>query len=90
MNQNKLSTIINFSNQSNMQKAEKTDLTQYNFAVVLGTEYFNEKNKHVETFPISLKIRKSGELELNGLEQSNINNENVRIYSDKKTTRSKD
>lgn len=90
MEQNKLSTILNLSSQANMQGARKTRLSQLNYVVVLGLEYLNERGRQDGHNPVSVTIHKSGELEINGLDETVVNDDNIRVYSDKKTTYSQD
>lgn len=89
------SLSANLSNQANLNNSRKTELSQFNFVVALGLGYLNKsadlklKNRVDRKIPVNIHINKSGELELNGL-NDNISDENIKIYTDKKETYSED
>lgn len=83
----KSSVALNLSNQANVYKSRKSNLSQFNFFVVLGVEYLQEFSSK-ESIPIAIDINKSGELTLNGLDESLVNDDNIFIYCDKKVTNS--
>ena len=88
MGQNRLSTILNMSNQGNMENAERTSLSQSTYIVVLGLGCLGKILENSDKIPVSVNISKSGELEISGFGEDFINEENIRIYSDKKVTQS--
>ncbi len=82
---------LNLSNQANTIKSEQVNLSQFNFFVILGLEYLYEQienNREIKGIPIDISIKKSGEMTINGLDQDLIDDNNIRIYSDKKVTNS--
>ncbi|AOY77458.1 hypothetical protein [Clostridium formicaceticum] len=81
----KSSMALNFSNQANVYKSRKSNLSQFNFFVILGLEYLNTGGGE-EAIPITIDINKAGELTINGLDEDLINDSNIFIYSDKKIT----
>lgn len=81
----KTSIALNLSNQGNVYKSRESNLSQFNFLVILGLDYLNDIGD-METVPISIDINGSGDLTINGLDGDLINNENIYIYSDKKVT----
>lgn len=81
----KSSIALNLSNQGNVYKSRESNLSQFNFFVILGLDYLNNIGD-MEAVPISIDINGSGDLTINGLDGDLINNENIYIYSDKKVT----
>lgn len=81
------SILLNLSNQANTNKCKGTNLSQYNFVVILGLEYLNILNKK-EAIPLSFIIDREGNLSINGLDGESMDERNIRIYSDKKITES--
>lgn len=81
----KTSIALNLSNQGNVYKSRESNLSQFNFLVILGLDYLNDIGD-MEAVPISIDINGSGDLTINGLDGDLINNENIYIYSDKKIT----
>lgn len=81
----KTSIALNLSNQGNVYKSRESNLSQFNFLVILGLDYLNDIGD-MEAVPISIDINGSGDLTINGLDGDLINNENIYIYSDKKVT----
>ncbi|WP_094548286.1 hypothetical protein [Petroclostridium xylanilyticum] len=91
MDQKKLSTILNSSNQANVHSANQSGLSQFNFVVILGLEHLRRDNGQTDEIPVSINITRSGELEINGLDKDILSDENnIRVYSDKKMTCSKE
>lgn len=85
---NKITTLINLSNQANLCKTNKTDISQFNFVVLIGLKYLRQK-KESPKIPVSININKDGEMEIGGIDVDTLMNENnVKIYTDKKITRS--
>ncbi|WP_432401187.1 hypothetical protein [Wukongibacter sp. M2B1] len=91
MKSNKLSTIQNLCNQGNVAKSNKSSLLQYNHIVMIGLEHLSKSSQDiVKNIPISINVSKAGELEITGLDKDIINNrDSMRIYTEKKVTRSK-
>ncbi len=90
---NKLSTILNLSNQANLCDSQKTNLSQFNFILMVGLESISNINSTGgrNKIPLSVNITKSGEIEINGIDECALNNKkNIRIYSDKKITQSEE
>lgn len=91
LRQGKFPSAINLSNQANLCEAKKTELSQLNLVVLLGLRHINNYEDNMAETPISINIKKTGEVELSGIEESMLNNtENVRIYSDKKVSRTEE
>ncbi len=91
LKQGKFPTVINLSNQANLCEANKTELSQLNLVVILGLKHLNHYEDNRDETPISIKIKKSGEVELSGIDENMLNdNENVRVYSDKKVSRTEE
>lgn len=88
MEQNKLSVVLNLSSQANMKNTKNSVLSQYNYVVILNASPVEKtKNgKHSEKFRVLINIKKSGEIIINGISEEDINNENIKIYTDKKET----
>lgn len=89
MKKSKQSLVLNFSNQANTFNCKKSNLSQFNYFVILGLEYLN-MNSIKGDIPISINIDKNGNLLINGLDDEFINDRNICIYSDKKVTKSDD
>ncbi|MGF7185432.1 hypothetical protein GGQ84_001521 [Desulfitispora alkaliphila] len=78
---------INLSNQANLTRAKKLQLYQFNFVALLGLNYLSNYSVEEDSIPISIKVKKTGEVELSGIDEETLNNQdNVRVYADKKVT----
>ncbi len=88
MTQGKLSTVFNLSSQGNLLSVQNSVLEQYNYFVGIGFGYLNCDARGINSIPITIKIDKAGELEINGLDELDENN--IRISADKKVTSSED
>lgn len=87
LNGKKLSIELNLSNQSNMVSTISSNLSQFNFLVIIGNEYLNKVEERQAKIPLRICIDKSGELAIDGLDKEILNNEEkVKIYSSKKIT----
>lgn len=89
LEQKKLSTILNFSNQANYTDVDYADLYQYNLVVIFGegnlsmSDYLNTK------IPLCINVCKSGELEISSAAGEEISSgNNINIYSDIKVSNS--
>jgi len=83
----KHSLLLNLSNQANTLRCRRTNLSQFNYIVILGLEYLNILEKR-DAIPISLDIDEDGELSINGIPGELIDDRNIVIYTDKKVTES--
>lgn len=83
----KHSLLLNLSNQANTLRCRRTNLSQFNYIVILGLEYLNILEKR-DGIPISLDIDEDGELSINGIPGELIDDRNIVIYTDKKVTES--
>ncbi|MEW6622869.1 MAG: hypothetical protein AB1420_07055 [Bacillota bacterium] len=89
--QNKFATVLNLSNQANLIQADKTKLSQFNLVVMLGLRYLSNRIQINNKVPVSINVRKTGEIELTSIDGDIINDEgNARIYTDKRITTSED
>ncbi|HHV99371.1 MAG TPA: hypothetical protein GXX36_07330 [Clostridiaceae bacterium] len=84
------SVSLNLSNQANNCRSKNSSLSQYNYLIILGLGNLNTELRAEESVPVRVKIDKSGELTISGLDIDMANSENVQIYSDKKVTTSED
>lgn len=80
---------LNLSNQANTKNAKRSLLSQFNFFVILGLHYLDNKEK-MEAIPLSIDIDAAGEITINGLDEELIDGDSIQIYSDKKVTNSND
>lgn len=83
----KHSLLLNISNQANTIRCRKTNLSQFNFIVILGLEYLKSLDKS-KGIPISINIDEEGDLSINGIPGEVIDDRNIYIYTDKKITES--
>jgi len=89
LKQGKFPAIVNLSNQANFCEAKKSILSQFNLIVILGLAHLKKYNDLDNNLvPISIKVTKSGEIELTGLDDST--RENVQIYSDSKISKTQE
>lgn len=89
MEQKKLSTILNFSNQANYNDAVYSDLYQYNFVVIFGEGNLNMSDYVDSKIPLCINVCKSGELEISSADREEISSgNNINIYSDIKVSNS--
>lgn len=86
MEPNKLSMTLNLSSQANMERTRNFSLSQYNFAVVLGSRLTEEYNRLEQNIRVRVNVKKTGEIEINGLPASDMKDPNIKIYSDVKKT----
>ncbi len=86
----KSSISLNMSNQANNCRSRNSSLFQFNYFIMLGLAYLNPDFRAEEAVPVSIKIDKSGELTISGVDIEMLNSENVQIHSDKKVTTSED
>lgn len=90
MKLNELATIQNLCSQGNIAKSNKSQISQYNYIVMIGLEYLNDNIKDTKNLPISISVYNTGELEISGLDESIIDNkDSIRIHSEKKVTHNK-
>ncbi|WP_151861360.1 hypothetical protein [Alkaliphilus pronyensis] len=82
---NNIPVSLNLSNQGNLKDCKAVKLLQYNYLLI-----FNFKDNNPILNPLRIKLMKSGELLVEGLEEININDNGVKFYSDKKETHSLD
>jgi hypothetical protein len=87
---NRLSMILNLSSQANMKNARNSKLGQFNYVVFLGSRVMEDYRRWSNTIRVSMNVKKSGELEINGLPAEDINDPNIKVYSDRKETVSRD
>ena len=85
MKRKKLAMASNLSNQANIHNSEKALLSQFNYFVLLGLEYLERNIKKIDQIPLAIRINRSGELEINGLNEDSL--KNMHIHTDKKVTR---
>lgn len=83
----KHSLLLNLSNQANTIQCRRTNLSQFNYFIILGLEYLNTSNTGDST-PISFTIDSEGNLSINGLDENLISEDSIFIYTDKKVTES--
>ncbi|KNF08066.1 hypothetical protein CLPU_10c01210 [Gottschalkia purinilytica] len=81
------SLLVNLSNQGNIFKGKKSSVSQFNFIVMIGNNEINNIEKK-NGISISIDINKLGEISIDGLDENQINDENIKIYADKKVTNS--
>ncbi len=87
MNDKKVSTLLNLSNQANYTKAFNSHLAQFNFIIIMGREFLKKGNDNIKDIPLSISISKSGEIEIVNIDEENNNDiDNICIYSDKRIT----
>lgn len=84
------SVSLNLSNQGNAVKLNRTNLYQFNCAVICGLDCLEHASPDDNIIPVSFKIDKAGDLDIKGINIDMINNDSIYIYSDKKVTTSKD
>ena len=87
MDNTKTALSLNLSNQSNLSKSKKVQITQFNTCIIMGLEYLENRVKG-EDVPISVVLKKDGELTINGLDRELVHDHNISIYSDKRVTNS--
>lgn len=82
-----LKTMLNISNQASMNNTENVNLIQLNTIMIAGINYLNNSKRLTTKYPLSIQIKKSGELFIDGPDENISNNKNkICIYSDKKVT----
>lgn len=81
---------LNLSNQGNGVKISRTNLYQFNCAVICGLDCLENATRDEELIPVSFKIDKTGNLDIKGINIDVINNDSINIYSDRKVTTSED
>ena len=87
MDDNRISTIMNLSSQANIAKAKQSNLSQFNFVIILGIESIGNPHKCLKKIPITINISKDVELDITGMEGTAVNDEkDIRIYCDRKVT----
>lgn len=89
LNSCKVSRLQNLCNQGNMAKTNESCLSQHNYLVMIGFEHINSNTRDKNHIPITVNISKNGELQISGLDESIVSEDNLCIYTDKKVTRSK-
>ena len=89
LNSCKISKLQNLCNQGNMAKSHESCLSQYNYIVMIGLEHMSSNTEDENNIPVTVNLNKNGELQISGLDESIVSEDNVCIYSDKKVTRSK-
>ncbi|WP_041605924.1 hypothetical protein [Halothermothrix orenii] len=81
---------LNLSNQANFSGVFKTDLFQVNYVFVIGLDYLNKNIHHdKKKIPLTFKFNKNNELEIEGI-NGTINDDSIKIYTDRKVTESQD
>ncbi|MFP4662401.1 MAG: hypothetical protein ACLFPF_09430 [Halanaerobiales bacterium] len=83
----------NLTNQSNLNSLHKTSLSQFIYVVALGFEYLDnellpDSEYKEDIIPVSIRVNKSGELAVSGI--NNINDDDISVYTDKRVTGSRD
>lgn len=86
----KSSVSLNLSNQANNCRSRNSSLFQFNYFIILGLGYLDPDFRAEKAVPVGVKIDKSGELTINGVDIEMLNSENIQVYSDKKVTTSED
>ncbi|SCY50276.1 hypothetical protein SAMN03080606_01671 [Alkaliphilus peptidifermentans DSM 18978] len=81
-----IQTSLNLSSQGNLKEATKTELLQFNHLIIFGFRNCDEK----KLAPVKIKLKKSGELLIEGLDDIEMRDNTIKVYSDKKETRSLD
>ncbi len=84
MNKNKVSTILNSSNQANLLGTNDSALIQTNILAIIGKVDLSN-NYSDSSIPLFIRVNESGEIEI-----QNFNNlkDDIQIYTDKKVSMS--
>jgi len=88
MQKGKLIFLGNLSNEANLCVTQNTELYQLNVAVIIGVNQLRESVFSRTKVPLAIEIGEKGEIEIQGLDGLTVNDENIRIYSDRKMTQS--
>ena len=86
----KSSLLVNLSSQANTSTCKKTNVSQFNFVGLLGGGNLSVCSKNNDKSPISININSLGELTIDGIDESFINDKNIKIYSDENIKNSED
>jgi hypothetical protein len=88
LERNKSSVSLNLSNQANSFNARRSSLSQFNYFVILGLDFLDAEEESQDFMPVKVRIHKSGELSMRGIDGEIFNDENTCIFSDRKVTTS--
>lgn len=90
MKKNRMALLNNLSNQANACATEKTKLTQMNILVLIGLgDAFEDKPSRCRA-PLSVTVDQNGDMEIHGVDGVTISDDHIRVYTDRKVTRSPD
>lgn len=87
MDNSKTTLSLNLSNQANTCKSKRAAIAQYNFLVIIGLMYLEERSEKA-CVPVSVNIDRLGELTINGIDGISADDRNIFIHTDKKVTKS--
>ncbi|HZK25866.1 MAG TPA: hypothetical protein VFC74_10860 [Oscillospiraceae bacterium] len=90
MQKSKLVYLSNLSNEANMCQARTTTLYQLNVGVLIGVDYLRESALAKQKIPLAITIDKMGDLTIEGIDGITINDEHLRMHSDRKITDSEE
>ena len=90
MQQNKLIYLCNLSNEANMCQAEQTTLCLLNICALIGVDYLRQGTLVKQKMPLTITIDHTGELTIDGIDGVTINDEHIRVHSDRKVTQSEE
>jgi len=83
----RMAITANLSNQANTNTSKRTELLQLNVFAILGLGYIDGRNEE-EKVPVSIRIDGQGKMTVSGMDGEIINDDNIKIYSDRKVTTS--
>lgn len=90
MSTSKLIYLGNLSNEANICQARTTTLSQLNISVLIGVDYLRQGALAKHKLPLAITIDKMGDLTIAGIDGVTINDEHIRVYSDRKVTQSEE
>lgn len=88
MQKGRLIFLGNLSNEANVCAAHTTEVFQLNAAIIIGINHLREGSFSRIKVPLEINIGKNGEIEIEGINDLTVDDENIRIYSDRKVTQS--
>ncbi|NLZ93149.1 MAG: hypothetical protein GX922_03905 [Firmicutes bacterium] len=88
MQNDKLIFLGNLSNEGNLCAVKETELLQLNIAVLIGVNQLQKGIFSRTKIPLVIEVGEKGEVEIQGMDGLTVNDENIRIYSDRKIIQS--
>lgn len=89
MENSKSAIELNLSNQANIYKGKRVDLSQLNSIIILGLSGLDfVGSQEGSTIPVAFTIEKTGDVSISGIDTEKLQEDEAFIHSDKKVTKS--